>query len=281
MRILALNTFAVVLTLGLVAGAAGVRAQSPGESGRNIVPPAESSQPAPLQGQAPPTDPCAVPEHITNVEGKLPRVALMIKERKVDILVEGTGSSMLPGQAGVRNAYPARLQVAMEGRLPAVAVAVRTDVKSRRSAADMAKALAALPPELKPGLVIWQTGTFDAMRGIDPDEFRAVLEKGVKKLRAAGIDVVLVNMQYSPRTEAMITAEPYAEAMRWVAQQNDIPLFDRLSAMRHWSENGMFDFTGSDHTRLAERVHDCIGKLLAELILDAAGIEKQEPKDVR
>jgi hypothetical protein len=223
---------------------------------------------------------CDTPEILTHVEGKLPRVALMAQERKLDILVEGTGSSVLSGADGVKNAYPARLEAALASRLPEVKVTVRTDVKSRRTAADMAKALAALPPEAQPGLVIWQTGTVDAMRGIDPDEFRAVLEKVVNKLKAVGIDVVLVNMQYSPRTDAMITAGPYAEAMRWVAQQHDVPLFDRLSVMKHWSDTGFFDLSASDRTHLAERVHECLGKLLAELIIDSAGLDRK-PKDSR
>jgi hypothetical protein len=60
--------------------------------------------------------------------------------------------------------------------------------------------------------------------------------------------------------------------MRWVSQQTDAPLFDRLAAMKHWSETGVFDFSGADRsTRLAERVHDCFGKLLADVIFNAAG----------
>ncbi|HEX2216284.1 MAG TPA: GDSL-type esterase/lipase family protein [Xanthobacteraceae bacterium] len=224
---------------------------------------------------------CAVPEHLTHVEGKLPRVALMAKDAKLDILVEGTGSSTLTGPEGARAAYPARLEAALASRLPGVTVSVRTDVKSRRTTAEMAKALAGLAPAAQPGLVIWQTGTIDAMRGVDPDEFREALEKGVRKLQAVGIDVLLVNMQYSPRTETMITIEPYAEAMRWVAQQTDVPLFDRFAVMRHWSETGAFDLSGSNGLQVAERVHDCLGKLLAELILDAAGIATGQTKDSR
>jgi hypothetical protein len=232
----------------------------------------------PVVAQAP--DICEVPEYLKHAEGKLARVAIMAKERKLDILVVGTGSSMLGGQEGAKTAYPARLEAALASRLPGVAVTVRTDVKSRRTTADMAKALSSLPHDARPGLVIWQTGTVDAMRGIDPDDFRHALDKAVKKLQAAEVDVVLMNMQYSPRTEPMITVGPYVDSMRWVAQQHDVPLFDRAAVMKHWSDNGVFDFSGSDRSQTAERVHDCIGKLLAETILDAAGLEKTQ-KDSR
>jgi hypothetical protein len=270
----------LLLAVAALAATPALAAEPPDSGQPQEAPQAQDT----AQGQTPaaPADPCAVPEHITHVDGKLPRVALMAKERAVNILVEGTGSSVIAGPEGARNAYPARLEAALAARLPNVKVTVATDVRPRRTTADMVKALASLPPEVRPGLVVWQTGTFDAMRGVDPDEFRTVLEKGVRKLQSGGIDVILVNMQYSPRTEAMITVGPFAEAMRVVAQQTDAPLFDRLAAMKHWSETGVFDFSGSDRsTKLAERVHDCIGKLLAEVIFNAAGLDKKHVKESR
>ena len=113
----------------------------------------------------------------------------------------------------------------------------------------------------KPDLVIWQTGTFDAMRRVDPDDFRIALDDGVETLQSAGADVILMNMQYSPRTDIMIALGPYADTMRVVAQQHEVPLFDRLAIMRHWSDTGHFDLyaAGKDNV-IAQRVHDCIGR---------------------
>jgi hypothetical protein len=56
-----------------------------------------------------------------------------------------------------------------------------------------------------------------------------------------------------------------------VAQQHEVPLFDRLAIMRHWSDTGEFDLyaSGRDNV-LAQRVHDCIGRGLATLIIEAA-----------
>lgn len=225
---------------------------------------------------------CDVPEYLTHVDAKLSRVAAFVaKEHRLDILVVGTGSSMLAGAAGAHNAYPARLEAALAKRLPGTAVTVRTDVKSRRSTADMVNDLQKYVLDGKPQLVVWQTGTADAIRGVDPDDFRAALEKGVSVLRAAEVDVILVNMQYSPRTDAMITAGPYAETMRFVAQQHDLPLFDRLSVMKHWSEIGAFDLSGPNTGHMAEKVHDCLGKLLAELIVNAANLNRNHSKENR
>jgi hypothetical protein len=86
--------------------------------------------------------------------------------------------------------------------------------------------------------------------------------------------VVLVNLQYSPRTETMISAQPYLDSMRVVAQQYDVPLFDRFAIMHHWSDQGDFDLFGASHgLDLAKRVHGCVGRVLAKFVIDAARIE--------
>jgi hypothetical protein len=149
----------------------------------------------------------------------------------------------------------------------------------RRTATEMVAILKKLTLDAKADLVVWQTGTVDAMRGIDPDEFHDTLEAGVAAIRAAGADVILVNMQYSPRTETMIAVQAYADAMHSVAQQQDVPLFDRLAAMKHWNENGTFDLSSRDRSRLAETVHDCLGRTLAALILESGKLDRKQPKE--
>ncbi len=127
--------------------------------------------------------------------------------------------------------------------------------------------------------MIWQTGTVDAMRNIDADDFRIALETGLEALQSAGADAILMNLQYSPRTETMISVSPYNDTMRLVAQQHEVPLFDRFAAMHHWSETGEFDLFGPTRdASLAKRVHDCIGRALALLVLDATKLGPNELK---
>ena len=80
----------------------------------------------------------------------------------------------------------------------------------------------------------------------------------MEKLQAGNADVVLINMQYSPRTESMIQMSTYADNMRVVARDRDVPLFDRLGLMRYWSDNGSFDlYAAAKDNALASKVHDC------------------------
>lgn len=225
--------------------------------------------PAAVEAAAPAE--CLVAEPQLEHTFDLPGTARAIAAKKLDILVLGAGSSMLPGANSAKFAYPARLQKALAEALPDVAIKVSTDVSSHRSAAEMLKSLPAALAANKPELVIWQTGTVDAVQSVDPDQFSQSLDKGITLARNAGADVVLVNAQYSPRTESMIALSTYTENMRWVALQHEVPLFNRFGIMRVWSDLGTFDFTtATNKLDMAERVHNCIGWLLAELITEAA-----------
>ena len=214
---------------------------------------------------------CRVVAHLAEPNYPLPKVTRALAEKKLNILVVGAGSSQLPGANGAKNAYPARLQKALIEELKGVEVKVATDIKASRTAAEMVKALPADLSAAKPALLVWQTGTTDAMRAVDPDQFSQALDQGINIAHGAGADVVLVNAQYSPRTESMIALSTYSEDMRWVALQQEVPLFDRFSIMRLWSDLGTFDlYSATKKLDIAERVHDCIGRLLADLVIAAA-----------
>jgi hypothetical protein len=173
-----------------------------------------------------------------------------------------------------------RFEAALRERFPGVAVHVMTYAKPRESAAEMETELERLLAADKPALVVWQTGTADAIRGIDADEFRGAMDDGVEALQGGGADVVLMNMQYSPRTEQMIALGAYADAMRFVALQREVNLFDRLAVMKHWNELGTFDlYAATKKTDMAERVHDCIGRLLAGLVVEAANLTGTSNKE--
>ena len=214
---------------------------------------------------------CRVAEQLVERDYPLPQVARALAAKQLNILVVGAGSSLLPGLNGVGNAYPSRLQIALAEKLPGVAVKVTTDVKARRTTGEMVKTLEPALAAAKPALMVWETGTVDAMRSIDPDQFSAALAHGIGIARSAGADVVLINAQYSPRTESMIALGTYAENMRWVALQQEVPLFDRFSIMKLWADLGTFDlYSATKKLDTAERVRDCIGRLLADLVIESA-----------
>ena len=216
---------------------------------------------------------CEVPAYLLTTDSTLSKVADAIKNaRPLNVLVVGSRSSTILSSEA--SAYPAKLQAALKERLPSIPVTLSVELQSGKTAEDVAAGLVKLVEAKSPTLVIWQTGTVDAMRSVDPDDFRGAVDEGVVALQNAGADVVMVNLQYSPRTETMISAPPYLDNMRVVAQQHDVPLFDRFAIMRHWNEAGDFDLFSNVHgTDMAKRVHACLGRALSKFVLDAARLD--------
>jgi hypothetical protein len=265
------------LGLNLMAGlltAVPARAQDKSQDSSAPETSKDASQAAPQNApqDTPPVTPqsCEVPDYLLSSESSLPKVADAVKSRHpLDILVVGSRSSTIPSSEAA--AYPARLQAMLKEKLPSVTVNVSVELQSKKTSEEVAAGFAKLMEDKKPTLVIWQTGTVDAMRSIDPDDFRTAVDDGVAAMQKAGTDVILMNLQYSPRTESMISAPPYLDNLRVVAQQYDVPLFDRFGIMHQWNDSGDFDFFSASHgLDLVKRVHDCLGRALSKFVIDAA-----------
>lgn len=232
-----------------------------------LMPGLVASSPARAQGASS----CDVPGYLTIHEGALPHATNEIRiARRLTIAVLGTASSTLAGPDGPASAYPARLEATLRRRLEGIEVVVKPYVQTRQTSSAQAQLLAQIQQETHPSVVVWQTGTVDAIRGISPDMLQVVLAKGVDAIRAGGADPIFVNMQYSPRTESMIALSDYIDIMRIVSQEKAVPLFDRYGIMRYWFDTSRFDlYARARGMALARRVHECIGQTLSSLIIEA------------
>lgn len=224
---------------------------------------------------------CDVPAYLLTTEYNLKKVAEAVKtERRLDIVVIGSRSATVMSADGT--GFPGRMEAALREKMPTVNVTVNLQLQIKKTAEDVSGALEHLLEGKKPTLVIWQTGTVDAMRSVDPDDFRNAVDEGVATLQKHGADVVLMNLQYGPRMETMISTTPYLDVMRVVAQQHEVPLFDRFAIMHQWNETGSFDlFSPSRGIELAKRVHDCLGRALSTFVIDAAHIKPAELRTQR
>ncbi len=247
-----------------------LQAQSAAPPDSGAVPAVPAPTSTPPTASTTPAAACDVSADYLTGSGHLERTAAAIKAGKLSIVVLGSRSSTVGGTDG-RMAFPGRLQEALRHLLPKVETTVVLEFQPRKTAEDVAPEIAKLIEQRKPSLLIWQTGTVDAMRNVDIDDFRSALDTGLDAASKEGTDAILLNLQYSPRTETMIDGSAYMDSMRVAAQQYEVPLFDRYSIMRSWHEAGVFDlFSTSPGNDLAQRVHDCLAKALAVMILDRA-----------
>jgi acyl-CoA thioesterase-1 len=213
---------------------------------------------------------CGAPTELIQDDPKLPLLAARLKQHKpVKIVTIGGSSTAGAAAQSPLQSYPERLEETLVERFPGVEITVVNKGVPRQTAQEMVDRFAKDVVAEDPVLAIWETGTTDAVRGIDVDSFTASLEAGIAALRARDIEVMLVDMQYSRRTASIIGFDRYLATMHHVADVQEVYLFKRFEIMRFWSENGTFNFEDvpkADRGRLAAEVYDCLAHRIADAI---------------
>src|ERR1700759_1521887 len=214
--------------------------------------------------------PCDVPDELMQVDEKLPHLAERLRTQEPVRIVAIGGASTTGLAAGSSDlAYPHRLQEILAHWYPSSPVTVVNRGVPRRTARQM---LERFPTDVipeDPVLVIWETGTTDAVRGVGVEDFAATLQTGIDELKAHGIDIMLVDLQFSHSTATVIDFEQYLNALHQIGDVNDVNVFPRFEMMRYWSEQNVFNFDGvakDERASLAAKVYACIADKLAEAI---------------
>lgn len=123
----------------------------------------------------------------------------------------------------------------------------------------------------RPDLVIWQLGTNDIAWGGNIDGVREEIDAGVASLKATGVDLILMDLQYAPQ----VLASPHHAAMevliRVAALQDGVGLFSRFEAMLRSVQAGVPEraLVALDGLHNSRDGYDCIGRLLARAIYTA------------
>lgn len=232
---------------------------------------AEAQQaPAPTADALPSPQTCAVPPRFLP-QGAALRHTRSSWMRGEPLVVVAIGSGSTVGSAnGEFAAYPHFLRASLAAKFPGREVRIVAQGHQGDTAETMVGHFRSDVLPAKPSLVIWQTGTVEAVRGLDTDSFAATLGDGIELLTANKIDVLLVNPQYAARMELLINYDPYLSAMETAAFQTDATLFDRFHIMHRWVTKGVLNLnSGSREQRRqkAEQAQACVGMLLSDVIV--------------
>jgi acyl-CoA thioesterase I len=169
----------------------------------------------------------------------LPRVARRLASgRPIRIVAFGSSSTEGVGASSPAAAYPARL----EGELSrALANKNSVSVLNRGIGGEHAEdMLARLDRDVlaaRPDLVIWQTGSNDPLRGVPLGRFIELTRIGLERMRAAGLDLMLMEPQWCPALEATAGADLYRDALRALGTELRVPVIRRADLMRRWVEH--------------------------------------------
>jgi lysophospholipase L1-like esterase len=218
---------------------------------------------------------CKAPQELVRFHAPLNQLARAIAaEQDIKIAALGSSSTAGAGAGDPRACYPARLEVELGKRYPDKRFQVINLGVGGHLASDMLPRIASEVLPHKPALAIWQTGVNDAIRNVGLDRFRATLRRGVDELIAHGIDVILLDMQFYPRSDSLPGYRDYLHVMWEVGKEKNIPVLHRFEIMKYWVTSMRFSpdqLLAPDHFHPNDLTYGCLADLLAESIEDGLG----------
>ncbi len=222
---------------------------------------------------------CRAPKELADLGVRLPHLAAAFASGKEPVVVAlGSSSTEGIGASDPARSYPARLAAEMQAR-HGLAMNVLNKGVGGEVTTDMLRRMKEDVLSHHPALVIWQTGSNTALRGVDPSEHRWAVAEGLAQLAAEGIDVVMMDLQYAPRVIEASRHEEIVAQLQDEADRAGAGLFPRYKIMRSWHESGV----GFDETLTADGVHmndwsyGCIARLLADGLAAAIGRQTIPP----
>jgi acyl-CoA thioesterase-1 len=181
----------------------------------------------------------------------------------------GSSSTAGSGASSPHASYPAQLDDELERRFAGWDFKVTNLGVGGQLAADMLERMDKHVLPREPHLVLWQTGVNDAIRDVGVESYKQTLRAGVDKLRRQGIDLILVQMQFYPKSERVLAYKDYLLAMHEVAAREEIPVFRRFSIMKHFIKSGRFtaaQLLSPDLFHMNDLSYGCLAELMADAI---------------
>jgi lysophospholipase L1-like esterase len=218
-------------------------------------------------------DPCHVASGVGGFTASLPHVAARIAAGEpVTIVALGSSSTKGVGATQPELSYPSRLAVELHARFGA-----EVRVLNRGIGGDaMGGMLGRIEPDAiaaHPDLVIWQAGTNDVLRDDDTVDAAGILREGIHQLKAAGIDVILMDLQYAPAVLEHASYRDMLHAIAAAGVAEGVPVFRRFEVMQIWDETGAMPVSAAladDRLHMNDRSYGCLARLLADDIVTAA-----------
>ncbi len=203
---------------------------------------------------------------------RLPHLRAAIHQGQ-PVVIAAIGSSSTWGAMAhdIGDSYPAMLQDDLGDRLPNAEISVINRGVSGEDALREDRRMESDVLALRPALVIWQVGANAAMRGESPDRFMSLVEQGLRRLRAADLDVVLMDNQRSRRLLSAPDNARINAVLAHLARHYRVGLFSRDVLMRAWARAGAdpSGFLAADGMHMNDQGYACTAAALADSIVAA------------
>jgi hypothetical protein len=232
---------------------------------------------SPVSAQsAAPTIVCIAPAGIARFNYPLKRVAERISANQpLTIVAIGSSSTFGTGASSPALSYPSRFAFELHALLPGTSITVINRGVNGDTARDMLARFDRDVFAAHADLVLWQVGSNAVLLGRPIPPTGSLIDEGLRRLKAAGPDVVLIDPQYAPK---VITKHDEHDVDLMVAlistaaREMHVDLFQRFALMRYWrvTEGLPFSaFLSKDELHMNDWSYGCIAKLLARAVAQA------------
>jgi acyl-CoA thioesterase I len=197
------------------------------------------------------------------------------------LTIVALGSSTTEGSGASSNdkSYPAVLEAELKRRLPDREIKVVNKGVGGQSAYDMLLRMEADVIEAKPSIVIWQTVVNDAIRHVGEEKLAKILTKGIRKMQDAGIDMVMMDLQWLPREDRYPKYDDYRKVLMRTADEHGVSIFPRYAMMKSWARSKQFtdaELVGMDGLHMVDASYRCLAVRVADGIVSALTGAKPE-----
>ena len=222
---------------------------------------------------------CAAPPEITRFRVPLPNTARAIRSGQPLVIVSiGSSSTKGIGASDSAHTYPALLAEDLHQSFPQLAVTVLNQGIGGEMAFQMLARFERDVLAYHPHLVIWQTGSNQALRSDDVDGYTATIREGVSRLKSAGADLILMDPQFAPRIIARPSHLLIVDSIDAVAKDMNVAVFRRFALMRHWVSSGRYkieEIVSADGLHMNDFSYRCVANLLADSLTVATEAKNQ------
>ena len=215
---------------------------------------------------------CAAPADLVDLGASLPRSHAALEARgELVVVALGSSSTQGAGASTPARTYPAQLGRALQLGLPEHTVHVVNLGRGGERAGSMVERIDTEVAAYAPDLVVWQTGVNDLLQQPDIENVPALLAEGIRRIRALGADIVLMDVQYAPRVVADAKYRRMMAMIETAARDNGVGLYRRYDLMRYWAMPGRIGapVVADDGLHMTDASYRCTGRTLADGLVGA------------
>jgi acyl-CoA thioesterase-1 len=217
---------------------------------------------------------CSAPAQFAHLDRPLVHTARQLASGEpLTIVAIGSSSTAGAGASSPDASYPNRLAIELKKRFPAADITVLNRGVNGEETADMMARFDKDVFAAHPQLVLWQVGTNSVLRDRPLREHAEQMDHGIDELKASGADVVMIDLQYSPKVIAASETPDMVDQIAEASKEKNVDLFRRFAQMRDWHEAQHLPFeafVSPDGLHMNDWGYACWAKILSSAIAEAA-----------